>query len=458
MTAAQEDAGVGVDRLGVDRLVVIASPGLGILDNWLPVLAAARGRRPDLEVVVVVPERATLREFEPSDTVVRLVDGLADRVLVPAVDGGWVGHPTLTAAAAGTRAERRAERVLRLMTAVGRRTGRPVDPLRPPLPRLLRTLRPAVLRGVDADPAVLGGPTARVCYDVYVHRKPAARRVIADLGRAPRLSLHHGIDIVVPSVRDVASDAPDLEVRAYLYADAERSVYADRYGVPAAAHRIVGVPRSDPAWAARVVAASADLHPTPDPGYVMLVSRPAGSSYLPWDRKVRALRDLHRTVCEERGLRLVVKPHPKEGEDGTLAAALPPDGEGVTWERSFAHPFHLAQGALAAVAFHSGVVVDLVDLGVPVIELIDVRGLAPHDGPAAVRDAAGLPMFSAFRRAGMILPAEDAEGLRRQLDRIAADRDGVVAALRAARAATFARVPDAVDRIVDDVLAVRPRP
>ena len=440
------------------RLVVLASPGLGILDNWLPVLAAARERRPDVEVVVVVPERTTLLDVDPDDTVVRMVDGFADRVVVPAVDGGWVAHPSLAAARRAADDERGAVAALRVLAALGRRLGRPVDPTRPPLAAALRRLRPAALRGSATGLAPLGGPGTRVCYDVYVHRKPAARRVLAALGEAPRWSLHHGIDLVAPSPKDVASPEPNLEARASLYAASERDVYVERYGVPAERTHVDGVPRSDPDWVARVVAASAALHPTPAPGYVLVVSRPAGSSYLPWDRKVRALRDLHRVACDERGLRLVVKPHPKEGEDGAAAAALPPGSEGVTWERSGAHPFHLAAGAVAAVAFHSGLVVDLVDLGVPVIELIDVRGLAPHDGPDTVRDARGRPAFSAFRRAGMVLPAEEAGDLREHLDRIAVDRAGTVATLRAARDAAFARAPGAIDRLADDLLAPWPAP
>ena len=440
------------------RLVVLASPGLGILDNWLPVIAAARERRAGLEVVVVLPERATLLDVDPDDTVVRMVDALVDRVVVPTVDGGLVAQRSLADARAAAATEVPAERVLRASAAVGHRLGRHVDLDRPPLATVLRRLRPAGLRGSDADVAALGGPSARVCYDVYVHRKPAARRVLAALGAAPRWSLHHGIDLVAPSPRDVPSPEPHLEVRASLYAPGERDVYATRYGVPADRLHVDGVPRSDPAWVERVIAASAERHPTPAPGYVLVVSRPAGSSYLPRDRKVRALRDLHRAVCEERGLRLVVKPHPKEGEDGTLAAALPADLEGVTWERSRAHPFHLAAGAHAAVAFHSGLVVDLVDLELPVIELIDVRGLAPHDGPEAVRDGRGRPAFSAFRRAGMVLAADDVDDLRDHLDRIAADRDGVVAALRAARDRAFARVPDAAGRIADDLLRPWPAP
>ena len=433
-------------------LVVLAAPSLGILDNWLPVLARARAEHPAWRIVVVVPERATLREVRPDDTVVGLVDELCDAAVVPAADGGWLRFPGLAAARAATATEHRGERARALLEGVAwRLLRRRLDVVPPALTRPLRRLRPRTLRGTATTLAAEVGPAPRLCYDVYVHLKPSTGPVLAALGAASRFSLHHGIDLILrPSTAAVPTDDPGLERRVYLHADVERAVYADAHGVPGSAMRVAGVPRHAPWWIDRVVTASEARHEVPWEGFVLVVSRPAGSSYLPTERKVAALRALHDVACRELGYRLVVKPHPKEGDDGTVARALPAAEEGRTWLRSGAHPFHLGRRAAVAVAFHSGVVVDLVVLGTPVIELIDVRGLPRHDGPDAVRDARGRPMFSAFRRGGMVLPADDAVDLRAQLERVRGDRAGVVAAQRAAVAAAFPARPD-VDAVLADL-------
>lgn len=439
---------------GPATLVVLAAPSLGILDNWLPVLAAARDRHPGWRIVVVVPERGTLREVRPDDTVVELVDGLCDDVVVPAADGGWLRFPGLAAARTATAREVRGERARAAVAAVAwRLLQRRFEVLPPLLGRVLRPLRPREVRvaAVHLEEAI--GPAPRLCYDVYVHLKPSTRPVLAALGDAPRFSLHHGIDLITrPSSAAVPTDAPALERRVYLHADVERAVYASAHGVPDVAMRVVGIPRHAPWWIDRVVAASEARHDVPWEGFVFVVSRPAGSSYLPVERKVDALRALHEVAVRELGLRLVIKPHPKEGDDGTLLRALPAVEEGRTWLCSGAHPFHLGRRAAVAVAFHSGVVVDLVALGTPVVELIDVRGLARHDGPDAVRDARGRPAFSAFRQRGMVLPADDAADLRVQLGRAVSDREAVVAAQRATVTAAFPTVPG-VEAVLADLAA-----
>ena len=434
-------------------LVVLAAPSLGILDNWLPVMAAARERHPGWRITVVVPERGTLREVRPDDTVVGLVDELCDDVIVPAADGGWLRFGGLAEARTATASEHRGEHALALLgAAVWRLRRRRLDVVPGPVRLLLRPLRPRALRGAAIPLRAAIGPAPRLCYDVYVHLKPSTRPVLAALGDAPRFSLHHGIDVITrPSAAAVPTDAPRLERRAYLHADVERAVYAGAHGVPDTAMRVVGVPRHEPWWVDRIVAASEARHAVPWDGFVLVVSRPGGSSYLPTARKEASLRTLHEVAVGELGLRLVIKPHPKEHDDDLLARALPTGQEGVTWLRSGAHPFHLARRATVAVAFHSGVVVDLVTLGTPVIELIDVRGLPAHDTATTVRDARGHPMFSAFRQRGMVLPADDADDLRRQLVRVRSDREGIITELRTAVAAVLPAVPDAVAGIVADL-------
>ena len=438
-------------------LVVLAAPGLGILDNWLPVLAAARERHPGWRIAVVVPERSFLADVDPDDTVVRLVDGLADLVVAPTAAGGWASTPSLVAARRLAASERAARPVLRAEARLAARRGarRPAGVAGVATGRaaraVLRALRPSAVRRAAIDLRGLGGGPAALCYDVYAHRKPSARAVLDALGPVPRFSLHHGLDVVVPADHDVATPEVDLEARAYLAADAERPVYVDRYGVPPERLRVVGVPRHDPAWVDRVVAASAARHQVED-GAVVVISRPPHPAYLPDERRTRAYGDLHRVVCEDLGLRLLVKPHPKERDLGAVRRALPAGTEGRTWRFTGAHPFHLARHARAAVTFHSGVAVDLVALGVPVVELIDVRGLAA-DRAAPGRDARGRPQHSSFRRGGMVLPADDATELRAALDRALADRDGVAVDLAAALGRMFPRPPDPVGTILADLAA-----
>jgi hypothetical protein len=140
-------------------------------------------------------------------------------------------------------------------------------------------------------------------------------------------------------------------------------------------------------------------------------------------------------------------------EDGTLAEALPADEQGVSWSISRAHPFHLAQHSRLAVTFLSGVSVDLVAMGVPVIELLDVRGLAGLDRPGSPHDDRGRPLFGPYRRDGLVIPADDLDDLRAAFTRVLADRTGTLETLASAHRSVFAAPEGAIPRIVADLVA-----
>ena len=417
-------------------IVLLCAPSLGVLDNWLPVLAAIRAADPEQRIAAVLPDRATVAQLDPDDTAHRLADELVDRTLAPLVDGGWVVADGFLRAGPLTLPRRITRRIDAALGARG-------DRLRP----LLRLLRTPTQRARRSDPSLLADPANRLLYDVQLHDKPRLAPLLATFGTTPRFSHHHGIELEAAGTTRVAPPDPEHVHTVLAYGPSEIDAYAANYGLDPARVRPVGVLRHDPDWVRTVVARSAERHTLPFDRFVFVVSRPAGSPYLPHDRKVAALEALHTVAWEEHGLPLVLRTHPKEAEDGTLAAALPASGEGVSWARSRAHPFHLAEGAWAAVTFFSGVAVDLVALGVPVVELLDVRGLAPYDGPASARDGRGRPAFGPYRRDGLVLPADDVDDLRELFGRIAVGRDDVVAGLRTAVRARFAEPTGGAERV-----------
>jgi len=395
-------------------LVLLCAPSMGILDNWLPVLHAAREQRPEWRIVALIPDRGTLAQLDPLDTAHVLADGIIDVTVAPLVDGSWIEVDGFLAATDAARA-------------------RPI----------LRSIPSRRQRSCRTSPAAFAGPRSRLLYDVRLHEKQRLRRILQSMGDTPRLSHNHGIELEVVDGTRVAPDDPDNVQAAFLYGASEISAYAQNFGLRPDVLHPVGIARHDPAWVPIVVERSRSLHVLPFDEFVFVVSRPAGSSYLPTDRKISALRALHQVFWEERGIPIVLRTHPKEREDGTLAAALPASEEGTSWATSRAHPFHLAEQSLIGVTFLSGVAVDLVTLGVPVIELLDVRGLTAHDRPDAARDAAGQVQFGPYRRDGLVIPAEDPGSLRSAVDGILADRRRATERLQARVRELFADPTDA---------------
>ncbi len=367
-------------------LVLLCAPSLGILDNWLPVLHAARASHPDWRIIALIPDRETLAQLDPSDTAHVLADEVIDATVAPLQGGGWVLADGFLDA--GAIASPR---------------------------RLLRRIPTRVQRASSVDPSVLAGPNARLLYDVRLHEKRQLQSLLTMMGDTPRFSHNHGLELEIADRSRVAPPDP-LNVRAaFLYDRSEVDAYAKNFALDRSNLHPIGVVRHDRTWVASVIERSQSLHRLPFKEFIFVVSRPAGSSYLPRERKIAALRALHRVAWTEYRIPLVLRTHPKEHEDGTIFDALPASEEGLSWSRSRAHPFHIATGARAGITFLSGVSVDLRALDVPVIELLDVRGLPEHDNASALRDGRGRPVFSPYRRDGIVMPADDIDELRQGL-------------------------------------------
>lgn len=105
------------------------------------------------------------------------------------------------------------------------------------------------------------------------------------------------------------------------------------------------------------------------------------------------------------------------------------------------------------MTFLSGVSVDLVALGVPVVELLDVRGLPEHDRPDARRDADGRVLFGPYRRDALVIAADGVEDLRVALAAITADRGASLTPLTRAFRARFADPGGATERLLRRVLS-----
>ena len=405
-------------------LVLLCAPSLGILDNWLPVLHAARRSRPDCRIIALIPDRETLTQLDASDTAHVLADEVVDATLVPLHGGGWMLADGFLSA---------------------------VDDARPR--RLFPRLRTRAQRARSADPSALAGPDARVLYDIHLHKKAGLGPLLDALGDTPRFSHNHGIELEADDALRVAPKDPENVRAAFVYGPSEVEPYAHNFGLEPSSIDVVGIVRHEPEWVRRVIERSRGLHTLPFEDFALVVSRPAGSSYLPHDRKVAALRALHQVAWREHGLPLVLRTHPKEHEDGTLADAFPAEEEGVSWALSRAHPFHLATRSRLGVTFLSGVSVDLVALGVPVVELLDVRGLPEPDRPDARRDADGRVLFGPYRRDALVIAADGVEDLRVALAAITADRGASLAPLTRAFRARFADPGGATERLLRRVLS-----
>jgi hypothetical protein len=437
-------------------VAVICSPNMGIVDSWLPVMAALRRQHPDWRLVAIIP-RAWGIGIRPGSAAVRALDGFVDAVYVEILPGEYrVVGGFSEAAGLRMRYVAAAESLSRLE---GRLSRRPTY-----AQRLLRTL---VRTAAVFAP---GGKRVRwpadgyrwlLLLDAETLVRVGVRNLVRELGDPPSFSLFHGLGYFDPVEESRPARRTPVQ-RAYAYSEGHRQRLLRDHDLDASVVRVTGVPRHDPDGPSLLAGLTDGVIGEDWDGSVLLISRPSTSGedrpttatdWLPAGRKAEQLRALHRVVCEEQGLRLIVTMHPKERDDRSIRQVLPAEDEGRAWMLTESHPLVLAPRLSFAVSFSSSVAIDLLSVGVPTIEFQNVRGASAFDGPDALYDAEGRILRTSERRNGLVLAAEDETDLRAQVRQVLERRDAVLAVLEDAYRARYADPRGAVASIVRDLEA-----
>lgn len=435
---------------------LLCSPSLGLLDNWLSVLWSLKRESPGLSFRIVFPKSNAVDQVNHSNVLIRLASEIFDTVVYKSEAGIWMQADSFAEfkeqGVTGT-----VERIL--LKAISRSRKWPV--IRQ-VGRLFGQAHGAIIRQrrgdhlYDWSQAV--SHTGCVLFDVYEESKPYNREVLQHTGNAPKFSIQHGINIQVegggPPQRETSDAGGRTDVKAYLFSSKEQVQYQQKYDIDPSSMEVVGVPRHAPQWMDRV--RKATLEGTQESGRkhegtIFVISRPAGTNYHPIERKRKALEDIKRLAWEDLNLNIVVKLHPKERMEGLYEDVFGLDTFGDRWSYSDLHPFVLGKASTFAISFYSGVVIDMLALGVPTIEYLDLRGLPDVDTDSALRDRGGHPVFG-YRYQDLVLGASDYNQMKVHVEDIMHDREGVVSRLQAQYSELFPQIENINQKMAVDIL------
>jgi hypothetical protein len=378
----------------------------------------------------LLPKPNALAQVQTGDILTELGDQTFDTIIYRRRDNGWGVAQSLKRAASFWKAE----------------------PVAGSIAERSRAWFAAKLRGGSAEPVHMQGllrHVKAVAFDITEEKRDLTRELQAALRGAHWFSLPHGIDLKAwkwgrrPVGEMALGKARHSKVKVYALGQADASAYRSAYALADSDIAVVGVPRHALNWINRLQEDSA----VPYERYILLISRPHKDSCFPLERKIQALADIKK-LCNELQLKIVVRLHPRETHDGLYESVFEKDRFGTHWTYSSSHPFALGRSAEFCISFFSSVAVDMVAIGVPVIERCDFAGLT--EAHELVRDARGDPA-STYQLLGLALGAKDYGELRGHALRIMSDRDGVVKQLRAAYVKVYASHPDPVGAIADDI-------
>ena len=299
---------------------------------------------------------------------------------------------------------------------------------------------------------------ACLLYDVYEESKPYILALMKQFSEVPKFSIQHGINIndggVVGTIKKVPDGDQRKDVKAYLFSPKERPLYEHKYAIDNSRMEVVGVPRHNPDWMEFIrlsILEQSKGNIELKSGSIFIISRPGGTHYHPYDRKKKALENIKRLAWNDLNKNIVIKLHPKEKKEGIYEEVFGTESYGDKWVYSDLHPFVLGKESAFAISFYSGVPVDMLALGVPTIEYLDLRGIPEYDNDESLRDKIGHPCFS-YRYLNLVLGASDYHQLKAHALEILNDRETVISRLQAKYNELFPQIDNVNDKITQDIL------
>lgn len=403
-----------------NNFIFICSPSLGILDNWLPVICNLKARKPRARFTIVFPRVRTAMELNQQSVLTKIAEDCFDEVLFKNTLG-WSSADSLNDSMG--QATRQSNRIYsRIINRICKRFQKLSNIWQLIDKRVsAKYLKKWVLsREKDSLRTIL------LC-DIYEEPKSYNQLFLQKMGDIPRYSIHHGLNVINGGVfnNDLNQyNVSEVEHRkVFIFSEYDRKMWQFQYGLQEEQVIPTGIMKHDKNWIKRIQDMSKEHLTSIPKRYIGVIGRPCTTSYLPRERKINVLRDIMQSA-EEHNLPIVVKRHPKEKYDGTYEEAFGASTLGTTWFLTDAHWFVLAKRCVFAVSFYSGVSVDLIKLGVPVIEYLNLHGLREHDNERSLRDSNGNPVFS-YRYLGLVYGVDDTQGFEGKVNEIISDRNNL---------------------------------
>jgi len=397
----------------------------------------------------IISQRRSVNEIDDKNILIEIADTLFDEVIFRSISDEWLRAPSLVDAVNSngegfiTKCIYAFEHwlknmyVKRFIVCIRKKWGRVIQSKG----RLTESGLSDLLRSVDA-----------VLMDIHEEHKAFNNELMKALSEKPLFSIQHGISIQAKKISLFRGTGERKGVRrAYLYSYKERPYYRARYALSESEMPVVGIPRHDSQWINNII--SSDNNWDNARGHILVISRPANTTYYPRDRKYKALQDIRRLAFEYLKRRVVVKLHPKEKREGLYEEVFGEDCYDRKWVYSQGHAFKIGQGALCAISLcSSSLIADMTVIGVPSIELFDFRDIPNYDYSNELKGENGDPVKS-FRYWGLVLGANDYADLRCHVDMILSNRLDVVLKLQKRHNELFEIGDNVSSTVADDILS-----
>ncbi len=425
-------------------IYLLCSPGIGLADTWLPVIWELKKK--NFSIIFVFPEMSSLALVDDQDQLFKISEKLVDGVLFRVYSGEWVATKNLYSAYKISQISNFDKFYLKFTNRLknGRISVIPGFPYLGKAMYLAFKFKEILKNKVSHGPYILSnridffGKAFAILYDATVEKKPVNHDFLTLFKTVKKFSMFHGIgatwnDCDFPCNKGSIEKFPREDLTVFPFSLLEVDGYLKCFNLDRNNVFVPGIVRHDKRWIEYIIKNSRNaINTIPFESFIFLISRPA-SPFNPVDRKLKALKDIYDVICKKLGKKIIIKKHPKEdlnGVDGKLYnEAFGSENYNITWCYSNLHPLLLGTKCEFGISFFSGVPIDLIALGKPTVEYLNLNCLDRFDNKDSLRDKNGDAVFMQ-RYAGLVLGSSSREQFELHVDNIISDYDNVALKLR----------------------------
>ena len=420
-----------MSSINSSKVILLCSPNLGVLENWLPVFDQIKELNSNIEITCLIGKPGAAKLIDSDSDLIKIAEGYIDEVVFKSFSNKWIKSASFNAAKKANTIPKKYNWLIKIEGQVRKYR----------LQKILITLSKLSYFFINKHYLKLGVDFIDI--DEYLIHSKFLLLDMVDMDKGFNsynkflntvfsnmscFSMHHstniGLELIAKKYKVEPYALKNPNTLFYLYSKKDLSFYENFYGEEIT-QKAIGVPRHNEKWIQKVILNQDKLDEkyTTKP-FLLLISRPS-SDFLPIDRKEKALRDIKKFAISENGFNVVIKYHPKEQDFSLYEEVFGKEQYNKSWFYSKRHPYILAEKCKICVTFYSSLVCDFIFLNTPVIEYLNLKGIQFHDNENSYKDELNNPVFD-YRNFGLTLGANNFEDLSRHASQILADKNLVL--------------------------------
>jgi hypothetical protein len=182
--------------------------------------------------------------------------------------------------------------------------------------------------------------------------------------------------------------------------------------------------------------------------YVFLISRHSDKNYLPVEKKIAILKIIKEEIIDKRGVNLIIKLHPKEYLENYYYKVFGKKEYGIKWKFSKLHSYAIPnKNCLFSITFFSGVSVDMNILKVPNIEFLDLNKMNSSFFKEQIFFKKSVPMFR-IRYLNLTLGSETPDNFKKKINYVINSRKNTINYLNQSYQKYYNSPKGSVDKII----------